>query len=80
LTIKNTLFLVVLVPFISFVQWDQLGRDIDDDPEEDRFGRSLSLDAAGDTMIVGAEANNANGKLSGLSRKWCSLGTAWKHY
>lgn len=70
------MFVLFIIPYISFSQWAQLGIDIDGD-EGDRFGRSVSLNAAGDTMIVGAEASEVNGELSGLAQVFDFNGTSW---
>lgn len=42
-------------------QWVQLGDNVRGEAVGDRFGRSVALSLGGDTLVVGATQNNANG-------------------
>ena len=62
--------------------WVQLGSDIGGENSGDAFGVSLSLDADGDRVIIGAEGNDDGGSDAGHTRiyeyssgSWSQLGS-----
>ena len=57
--------------------WAQLGTDIDGERARDFSGRSVSMSADGNTVIIGALANDVNGTLSGHARVFQFDGTDW---
>ena len=57
--------------------WNQLGSDIDGEATEDRSGNSVSMNAAGDRVTIGAYLNNGNGTNSGHVRVYTYNGTSW---
>jgi hypothetical protein len=60
------------------IAWTQLGIDIDGEAINDSSGISVSMNAAGDRVAIGAIANDANGKLSaGHVRIYSWDGTVW---
>jgi hypothetical protein len=54
--------------------WAQLGADIDGEAVDDRSGYSVSMNAAGDRVAIGA---NLNSSASGHVRVYSWNGTAW---
>jgi hypothetical protein len=57
--------------------WMQLGLDIDGEATDDRSGISVSMNAAGDRVAIGAYLNDGNGSASGHVRVYSWNGTAW---
>jgi hypothetical protein len=57
--------------------WIQQGADIDGENPGDLFGFEVSLDAAGNTVAVGANYNDDNGTYSGHVRVFDYDGTSW---
>jgi hypothetical protein len=57
--------------------WVQKGADLDGEAAGDYFGSSVSLNASGNTLIVGGPYNNGNGSNSGHARIFSWSGTAW---
>jgi len=57
--------------------WTQLGADIDGDSVNERSGTSVSMNAAGDRLAVGAPYNYGNGNQAGHVRIYDWDGTAW---
>jgi hypothetical protein len=57
--------------------WTQLGVDIDGEAANDQFGDSVSMNAAGDRVAIGAWSNDGNGSSSGHVRVYSWNGTAW---
>ena len=57
--------------------WSQLGADIDGEGEGDRSGSSVSLSADGQTVAIGAEANDGNDQDSGHVRVFRWTGAIW---
>ena len=57
--------------------WDQLGLDIDGEAALDNSGCSVSLNALGDRVAIGAIYNGANGINSGHTRIYQLTGTTW---
>ena len=48
--------------------WVQVGADIDGEAADDWSGRSVAMNAAGDTVIIGAAYNADNGDYAGQAR------------
>ena len=57
--------------------WVQLGSDIGGENSGDALGVSLSLDADGDRVIIGAEGNDDGGSDAGHTRIYEYDGTNW---
>ena len=57
--------------------WSQLGEDIDGEAEGDKAGSSVSLSGDGQTLAVGAHANDGNGSDSGHTRIYRWTGSTW---
>ena len=57
--------------------WTQLGADIDGEAATDQSGYSVSMNAAGDRVAIGAYNNSGNGSASGHVRVYRWDGTAW---
>ena len=57
--------------------WSQIGADIDGEAEYDRSGRSVSINAAGDIVAIGAQYNDGNGTSSGHVRVYQNIGGTW---
>jgi hypothetical protein len=57
--------------------WNQLGADIDGEGAGDNSGISVSINAAGDRVAIGAVYNDGNGNNSGHARIYSWSGTAW---
>ena len=55
----------------------QLGLDIDGETSYDESGNSVSMNAAGDRVAIGATMNDGNGNESGHVRIYEWSGTAW---
>jgi len=63
-------------------KWTQLGSDIDGEASNDESGSSIALSGNGNTIIIGAAANDGNGNRSGHIRvfelknnNWVQKGT-----
>ena len=48
--------------------WSQIGVDIDGETADDLSGWSVAMNAAGDTVIIGAPYNDGNGDNAGQAR------------
>ena len=57
--------------------WTQLGADIDGESAGDESGYSVSMNAAGDRLAIGARTNDGNGSNAGHVRIYDWNGTAW---
>jgi hypothetical protein len=57
--------------------WAQLGLDIDGEAADDLSGYSVSMNAAGDRVAIGATNNDGNGLNSGHVRVYSWNGSAW---
>ena len=57
--------------------WSQLGADIDGETEDDESGWSVAMNAAGDTVIIGAPSNDGNGDDSGQARVFTLTDGVW---
>ncbi len=57
--------------------WNQIGLDIDGETADDESGRSVAMNAAGDTVIIGAPYNDGNGNDSGQARVFTLTDGVW---
>ena len=57
--------------------WVQVGADIDGETAYDYSGRSVAMNAAGDTVIIGAPSNDGNGDYSGQARVFTLTDGVW---
>ena len=57
--------------------WVQVGQDINGENAGDQSGRSVSMNAAGTRVIIGAPLNDANGSNSGQARVYQLNGNTW---
>lgn len=62
--------------------WIQIGTDIDGESSDDRFGEAISLNEAGNKIVITSRLNDGNGTNSGHARvfefngsDWAQLGT-----
>lgn len=76
---KHLSFLAVLMmsAFSLSAQWGQLGSDLIGEADDDAFGRSSSINAAGNVVITGAWRNDENGDYAGHARVFEWDGTDW---
>ncbi|NNE25697.1 MAG: T9SS type A sorting domain-containing protein [Saprospiraceae bacterium] len=58
--------------------WQQLGLDLDGEAANDLSGSSISMNAIGDRIVIGAPDNDGNGNNSGHARVYEWDGTAWQ--
>ncbi len=59
-------------------QWQQMGTDIDGEAIDDHSGISVSLNAEGNIVAIGAPGNDGNGDDSGHVRVFTFNGTNWQ--
>ena len=72
------LTLLFFVPLIGFSQyWQQQGQDIDGEAAGDASGWSVSMNAAGDRVAIGAYGNDGNGSDAGHVRVYEWNGSLW---
>ena len=57
--------------------WVQVGADIDGETADDQSGRSVAMNAAGDTVIIGAPYNDGNGDYAGQARVFTLTDGVW---
>ena len=57
--------------------WVQVGADIDGETAGDQSGRSVAMNAVGDTVIIGATYNDGNGNDSGQARVFTLTDGVW---
>ena len=57
--------------------WTQVGADINGESDTDYFGNSVSINDAGDRIVVGAYLNDGNGSNSGHARVFDWNGIVW---
>ena len=57
--------------------WVQVGADIDGETADDQSGYSVAMNAAGDTVIIGALYNDGNGNSSGQARVFTLTDGVW---
>ena len=74
--------IITLIAVLSFLivngqNWNQLGLDIDGEAGGDWFGKSVSMNASGNRVAIGATHNNGNGNDAGHVRIYDWSGTAW---
>ena len=62
---------------LSSGSWSQMGSDIDAEGAGDYMGWSLSMNAAGDRVAIGAYLNDGNGTDAGHVRIYSWDGTSW---
>jgi uncharacterized protein YjbI with pentapeptide repeats len=62
---------------VSTSLWVKLGQDIDGEAADDQSGYSVSMNAAGSRVAIGAFLNDGNGADSGHTRVYQYNGTAW---
>ena len=75
---KTILTLLLFVPLVGFSQyWQQQGQDIDGEAAYDMSGTSVSMNAAGDRVAIGAITNDGNGTDAGHVRIYQRNGNAW---
>lgn len=58
--------------------WVQIGNDIDGEAEDDASGESVSLNAEGNILAVGASTNDGNGFNSGHARIYQNNSGQWQ--
>jgi len=58
-------------------EWNQIGGTIEGEAVEDFSGKSVSLSSDGNTVAIGATANDGNGDNSGQVRIYNYQGTEW---
>lgn len=80
--IKVLLVIAFLFPigktsFINAQTWIQKGLDLDGVAENDKFGRSVSLSADGNTVAIGGYANAGNESFSGHTSIFEWTGSEW---
>ena len=57
--------------------WTQVGADINGEAADDNFGTSVSINGAGDRIVVGAMYNDGGGSDAGHVRVFDWSGTTW---
>jgi len=57
--------------------WVQIGNDIDGEFQDDYFGKSVSLNGAGNIVAIGATGNDANGDAAGNVRVFQNNAGNW---
>jgi hypothetical protein len=57
--------------------WTKLGSDLDGEAIDDNFGASVSMNAAGDRVAIGAIGNDGSGSNAGRVRIYSWNGSAW---
>ena len=57
--------------------WNQMGVDIDGEAAGDYSGYSISMNAAGTRIVIGADDNNGSGTHAGHARIYNWNGSAW---
>ncbi len=73
---KALFFLFLVIPFVSFSQ-TQIGSDIDGEAAFDSSGRSVSINADGSIVAIGANLNDGNGSGSGHVRVYQNIAGTW---
>ena len=71
------LFTIGKTSFINAQSWIQKGLDLDGVAENDKFGRSVSLSADGNTVAIGGYANAENESFSGHTSIFEWNGSEW---
>jgi hypothetical protein len=57
--------------------WVKLGQDIDGESIGDESGYSVSINGAGNIVVIGAPKNDSNGNASGKTRVYQYISTSW---
>ena len=70
-------FILISVAIVSQVDFGQLGADIGGEAAGDGSGGSVSMNATGDRVAIGAQSNGGNGFNAGHVRIFNWSGTAW---
>lgn len=76
---KKLLLLIILLPYIGFAQWTQIGSDIDGNATVDFSGFTVSLSADGNIIAVGAPRFTSDGEgyvkiYENISGIWSQIG------
>jgi hypothetical protein len=76
---KYTLLLLLLISCITCLQaqWIQIGADIDGESINDLSGESVSLNADGSIIAIGAKRNEGNGTFAGHVRIYENINGNW---
>ena len=75
---KSLLIFFILCPIILVGQgFVMTGSDVNGEDSDDYFGWSVSLDADGDRMAIGAPNNDGNGSNSGHVRVYALSSGTW---
>ena len=76
---KYTLLLFLLISHITCLQaqWIQIGADIDGEAINDLSGESVSLNANGSIIAIGAIRNEGNGTFAGHVRIYENINGNW---
>lgn len=74
---KTLLFLII--PLLSFGQWNQVGNVLESESPNDQFGTSVAINSSGNIIVVGAPYNNGTGAKpdSGHVRVFEDVGGVW---
>lgn len=77
---KSTYMILILLlcPFILIAQWTQIGNNIDGEATNDQSGFAVSLSADGNTVVIGAPFNDAEGSASGNVRVFENNANIWQ--
>ena len=67
----------ILDPALGTYTWTQQGQDINGEGSSDYSGCSVSIDAQGNTVAIGANKNNGNGSNSGHVRVYGNISGIW---
>ena len=67
-----------LLSFFSFAQWTQIGSSLNGDSPGDTFGDSVSINATGDIIAIGAPLNDQNGEDYGQIKVFQFLNNSWQ--
>ncbi len=69
--------LLLLIPFLLFGQWNQLGSPIQGEASGDDFGYTTSMDDSGNVIIAGSFQNSDNGYFAGHAKVYEWDGANW---
>lgn len=74
---KITILSLLLFPLFTFCQWNSVGGNIIGEASNDESAKSISLNAAGNIIAIGAPGNDDNGSSSGHVRIYENIGGIW---
>lgn len=75
---KTTILLLFFVcPFLMLAQWTTISDPMIGEAAYDEFATSISLNQAGNIIVVGAPSNDGNGSSSGHVRVYENIGGIW---